>query len=158
MQTTMRIAAAAALALAGVARAEVRTKVIAYTQGDTPLRGFVAWDDAANGKRPGVLVIHEAWGENEHARNQALRLANAGYIGFALDMYGNGKVATHLDDARELKDAGAEVTVIAYPNARHSFTVPDAGKLGMEAVQYDADADRRSWEATVKMFREAFKS
>jgi dienelactone hydrolase len=56
------------------------------------------------------------------------------------------------------QDAGAEVTLIAYPNARHSFTVPDAAKLGMEAVQYDADADRKPWDATIKMFREAFKT
>jgi hypothetical protein len=70
--------AAAFLALAGMAaRAEVKTKVIDYTQGDTPLQGFLAWDDAAEGKRPGVLVVHEWWGLNQHARNQALRLAKA---------------------------------------------------------------------------------
>ncbi len=93
--------AAAFLALAGTAaRAEVKTKVIDYSQGDTALQGFLAWDDAARGKRPGVLVIHEAWGENQHARDQAVRLAEAGYVGFALDMYGKGKVTTHLDDAK----------------------------------------------------------
>jgi dienelactone hydrolase len=37
--------------------------------------------------------------------------------------------------AKELKDAGAKVTVIAYPNAKHSFTNPDADKVGMEALQ-----------------------
>jgi len=46
-----------------------------------------------------VLVVHEWWGHNEHARNQARRLAQAGYVGFALDMYGKGKVATHPKDA-----------------------------------------------------------
>ena len=60
--------------------------------------------------------------------------------------------------AKEMKDAGANVTVIASPNARHSFTVPDAGKHRMEALKYDADADRKSWDATMKMFREAFKT
>jgi len=110
---TTRIAAAALLALVGVARAEVKTKVIDYTQGDTPLQGFLAWDDAAKGKRPGVLVIHEAWGENEHARNQALRLAKAGYVGFALDMHGNGKVATHLDDAKAfMQEASKDSAVL----------------------------------------------
>src|SRR6185369_15803397 len=113
MKRTMRIAAAATLAVVGAARAEVRTKVIDYTEGGTPLRGFLAWDDAAKGKRPGVLVIHEAWGENEHARNQALRLAKAGYVGFALDMYGNGKVATHLDDAKAyMQEASKDAAVL----------------------------------------------
>jgi dienelactone hydrolase len=45
-------------------------------------------------------VVHEWWGHNEHARNQARRLAEAGYVGFALDMYGKGKVAKHPEDAK----------------------------------------------------------
>ena len=88
------------LAIASAAFAEVKTKEVEYKQGDTVLQGFVAWDDAAAGKRPGVLVVHEWWGHNQHARNQAIRLAKAGYVGFALDMYGKGKVATHPQDAQ----------------------------------------------------------
>ena len=91
---------AAAVAFAGAARAEVRTRAIEYSQGDTPLEGFLAWDDSAAGERPGVLVIHEWWGQNQHARNQAVRLARAGYVAFALDMYGKGRVATHPEDAK----------------------------------------------------------
>ena len=91
--------AAALLALTTGVSAAVRTKAVEYRQGDTVLQGFFAWDDAAEGRRPGVLVVHEWWGHNEHARNQAKRLAQAGYVGFALDMYGKGKVATHPKDA-----------------------------------------------------------
>ena len=47
-----------------------------------------------------MLVVHEWWGHNQHARNQAIRLAKAGYVGFALDMYGKGKLATHPEDAQ----------------------------------------------------------
>lgn len=93
------VAMAAWLAMAGAASGEVKTKAIEYKQGDTILQGFFAWDDAKPGKRPGVLVIHEWWGHNEHARNQATRLAEAGYVAFALDMYGKGKLATHPKDA-----------------------------------------------------------
>jgi dienelactone hydrolase len=91
--------AAVLLALTSGVSAAVRTKEVEYRQGDTVLQGFFAWDDAAKGRRPGVLVVHEWWGHNEHARNQAKRLAQAGYVGFALDMYGKGKVATHPKDA-----------------------------------------------------------
>src|SRR6266481_434643 len=91
--------AAALLALTSGVSAAVRTKDVEYRQGDTVLQGFFAWDDAVKGKRPGVLVVHEWWGHNQHARNQAKRLAQAGYVGFALDMYGKGKVATHPKDA-----------------------------------------------------------
>src|SRR5213079_3451062 len=80
--------------------ATVKTRELEYRQGETVLQGFIAWDDAQRGKRPGVLVVHEWWGHNEHARNQARRLAEAGYVGFALDMYGKGKVTTHPQDAQ----------------------------------------------------------
>jgi dienelactone hydrolase len=91
--------AVSACAAATTAMAKVQSKEIEYRQGDTVLQGFLAWDDAAKGKRPGVLVVHEWWGHNAHARAQATRLAKAGYVGFALDMFGKGKVATHPKDA-----------------------------------------------------------
>lgn len=100
MHTRRGIAVVAALlTFASGAAAEVKTQEIDYKQGDTVLQGLIAWDDAAKGQRPGVLVVHEWWGHNEHARNQARRLAEAGYVGFALDLYGKGKVATHPKDA-----------------------------------------------------------
>jgi dienelactone hydrolase len=86
--------------VATAASAEVKTRIIDYKQGDTALQGFLAWDDATPAKRPGVLVVHEWWGHNEHARNSARRLAEAGYVGFALDMFGKGKLATHPDQAQ----------------------------------------------------------
>jgi dienelactone hydrolase len=100
MTRTTLMVAAAALAISGAARAEVKTQEIEYKQGDTVLQGFLAYDDAAKGKRPGVLVVHEWWGQNDHARNAATKLAKAGYVGFALDMFGKGKVTTHPEDAK----------------------------------------------------------
>ncbi len=97
----------AILAARGAA-AEVRTKEITYRQGKTSLQGFFAWDDALKGKRPGVLVIHEWWGLNQHARNQAIRLAKAGYVGFALDLYGKGKVAEHPKDAQAFMEEASK--------------------------------------------------
>jgi len=93
------VAAMVAVA-ATMAAAAVKTRDIEYTQDGTTLHGHIAWDDALKGKRPGVLVVHEWWGLNEHARRQAERLARAGYVALALDMYGNGKVATHPQDAQ----------------------------------------------------------
>ncbi len=91
--------AVAGLTVASAASAEIHTREVEYRQGDTVLQGLIAWGGAAKGTRPGVLVVHEWWGHNEHARNQARRLAEAGYVGFALDLYGKGKVATHPKDA-----------------------------------------------------------
>ena len=84
------------------AHAGIKTSEIKYTVGDQELTGYLAYDDSIKGKRPGVLVVHEWWGHNDHARKRAEMLAGAGYTAFALDMYGTGKVADHPKDAKEM--------------------------------------------------------
>ncbi len=82
--------------------AAVQTKTISYKVGDKEFIGHLAWDDAASGKRPGVLVIHEWWGLNDYARGRTEQLAKLGYVAFACDMYGGGKTAEHPKEAGEL--------------------------------------------------------
>lgn len=89
------------LATATCVHAAVVTEEVSYKDGKTVMKGFIAYDDAIKGKRPGVLVVHEWWGHNEHARNNAKRLAAAGYTALAVDMYGDGKTADHPDKAGE---------------------------------------------------------
>ena len=84
------------------APAAVQTKTVTYQHGELECRGFLAWDDAVEGKRPGVLVVHEWWGLDEYARQRATQLAKLGYIAFAADMYGEGKTADHPDNARQM--------------------------------------------------------
>ena len=97
------VLAAAVLALgAAAAAAEVKTKKVEYKHGDATFVGHLAWDDAVAGKRPGVLVVHEWWGLNAHAKERAEKLAEMGYVAFACDMYGDGKLAAHPDDARKM--------------------------------------------------------
>lgn len=79
---------------------DIQTREVEYQQGGTTLKGFIAYDAARTDRRPGVLVVHEWWGHNEHARNQARRLAEAGYVGFAVDMYGDGRSTAHPDTAQ----------------------------------------------------------
>jgi dienelactone hydrolase len=251
------LAIAAVLVSQAPRGADIKTREVEYRQGSTVLQGFIAWDDAAKGKRPGVLVVHEWWGHNQHARNQARRLAEAGYVGLALDLYGKGKVATHPQDAqalvsevtkdpalvasrfnaaleqlkrdphvdptriaaigycfggavvlnmaragadlgavvsfhgmlatstpaqlgkvkarvlvlaggadpfvppeqveafkKEMEVARARAEVVVYPGTKHGFTNPEAGSYGMDALAYNAEADRESWAAMLKLFRE----
>ena len=79
----------------------MQSRVIPYTYGEMPYEGFVAWDDSVEGKRPGILVVHEWWGLNDYARSRAEQLAALGYVAFAVDMYGKGKVTTHPEKAGE---------------------------------------------------------
>lgn len=85
--------------------AAVKGEEIQYKSGDVSMHGYIAWDDAVKGKRPGVLVVHEWWGHNEYARKRARMLAELGYTALALDMYGEGKQAHHPDDAGKMSTA-----------------------------------------------------
>jgi dienelactone hydrolase len=87
------------LILATQTQASVVGREVSYQAGDTPLKGYLAYDDAVKGKRPGILVVHEWWGHNAYARKRADMLAGLGYTALAVDMYGDGKTADHPDDA-----------------------------------------------------------
>ena len=91
----------AVLAFGSLAEAKVVTKEVPYGHNKVKLVGYLAYDDAAKGKRPGVLVVHEWWGLNEYAKKRARQLAGIGYVAFAVDMYGEGKVTTHPQQAGE---------------------------------------------------------
>lgn len=254
------IAAAGAVALAaGVAPAAVKTEVVEYEADGVKLKGFVAYDDANTDKKPGVLVFPEWWGLNDYAKNRAKQLAEMGYVAFAADLYGDGKVidTAHPKDAMEmvgtlrknqagwraraaaalkqltarpdvdtgkvaaigycfggstalqLAYAGADLKavatfhaalpparpeeakmvkakilvttgaddtaipktaidaftaslfmggvkpeVVAYPGVVHSFTVPEADKVGMANMKYDKAADEDSWKKMKGLFKE----
>jgi dienelactone hydrolase len=72
---------------------------VTYTAGGLTMKGYLAFDDNIAGKRPGILVVHEWWGNDEYAHRRARLLAELGYTALALDMYGEGKIADHPDDA-----------------------------------------------------------
>jgi len=95
----------AMLGSATMAHAEIQTQEIDYLQNGTTLKGYLAYDDTIKGKRPGILVVHEWWGHNKHARNRARMLAKIGYTALAVDMYGNGKTADHPKKAGEFMNA-----------------------------------------------------
>ena len=72
------------------AQARLVTKTVEYHQGNTVLEGYLAYDDAVKGKRPGVLVIHEWTGVNDYVKKRVDQLAALGYVAFAADIYGKG--------------------------------------------------------------------
>jgi len=80
-------------------QAEVVTKEVDYSDGETRMKGYLAYDNSISGERPGVIVVHEWWGHNDYAKRRARMLAELGYSAIALDMYGDGKNASHPKDA-----------------------------------------------------------
>lgn len=95
------------------AHAAVQGKEVSYNANGTTLKGYIAYDDAVKGKRPGILVVHEWWGHNEYARKRARMLAEHGYTALAVDMYGNGKQAHHPDDAQKFSSEVSKNAVLA---------------------------------------------
>ena len=75
---------------AGASRAAIHTETVDYQQGDTTLEGYLAYDDALNGKRPGVLVVHQWKGLGDYEKKRAEMLAELGYVAFCADIYGKG--------------------------------------------------------------------
>ncbi len=94
------VIAALLLSFSGVLSAKVVNETVTYKDGDTQLKGEIYYDDAIEGKRPGILVIHEWWGLNDYAKKRATMLAEMGYVAFAADMYGENKVTSHAKDAK----------------------------------------------------------
>ncbi|MGD9661964.1 MAG: dienelactone hydrolase family protein, partial [Porticoccaceae bacterium] len=68
----------------------IQTRLIEYRDGDTLLEGLLAWDDSITGSRPAVAIAHAWSGRQDFECNKAKKLAELGYVGFALDMFGKG--------------------------------------------------------------------
>ena len=80
----------------------MKTETIQNKDGDVTLVGYLAYDDTKQGKRPGILVMPEAFGLGDHAKKRAERLAELGYVALAGDPYGNGQQAGDLPAAMKL--------------------------------------------------------
>jgi len=100
--TIMLMLAALAAMPATPVRAKIKAKTVKYEHADTVLEGYLAYDDAFKGRRPGVLVLHEWWGLNDYAKLRARQLAQMGYVALAADLYGKGRRAESREEAAGL--------------------------------------------------------
>ncbi|HSW54333.1 MAG TPA: dienelactone hydrolase family protein [Ignavibacteriaceae bacterium] len=86
-------------------KVDVVGQEVEYNSEGTVLKGYLAYDKNIEGKRPGVLVVHEWWGHNDYARQRARMLAELGYTALAVDMFGEGQKADHPEDAQKFASA-----------------------------------------------------
>jgi dienelactone hydrolase len=84
---------------------EVIGKEISYESDSTVMKGYIAHNSELEGKRPGIIVVHEWWGHDDFARKKADELAEMGYVALAVDMYGQGKQAKHPEEAMEFSSS-----------------------------------------------------
>ncbi|WP_437722432.1 dienelactone hydrolase family protein [Sorangium sp. So ce861] len=88
-------------------------------------KAYLSLPKDAKAPIPGLVVIHEWWGLNEHIKHWTDRLAEDGYAALAVDMYG-GKVASTPDDAMAAMKAVDEAKGIEVVRAAHRFLSTDA--------------------------------
>jgi dienelactone hydrolase len=98
----MKLAILMLILVSSVTHAEIIGKVVEYTANNVALKGYLAYDNTLKGKRPAVIVVHEWWGVTDYPKKRAEMLASLGYVAFAVDMYGDGKVADNPGDAQKL--------------------------------------------------------
>jgi len=105
------------------AQAAIVSHAVEYKDGDTALRGFLSYDDQAQGRRPGIVVVHDWTGLNDYAKMRAEQLAALGYVAFAIDMYGNGIVAKDHEEAAQLSGIYRKDRELMRRRAREGYDV-----------------------------------
>ena len=114
-----------------LANAGIVGKEVSYTSDSLTMKGYLVYDDAVKGKRPGILVVHEWWGLNANMRDRAEMLARLGYVALAVDMYGSGKMSEHPDDAGKF----ASEVMSSMPRMKGRFLA------AMECLRRDENVD-----------------
>lgn len=76
-------------------KSDIETREVKYQAGNETMVGFLALPKGMEEGTPGVLVVHEWWGQTDYPRRRARMLAREGYAAFAVDMYGDRKTAKH---------------------------------------------------------------
>lgn len=90
MKPTVLLSIIALVALSQSAFAKIKTEVVEYKDGNTVCEGFLAYDDASDKPRPGVLVVQDWTGLGDYVKGRAQQLAELGYVAFCADIYGKG--------------------------------------------------------------------
>ncbi len=170
---------AALLCLTSAAGAEVKSKVVDYKQGDTPFNaaleilkaspqvdastigaigycfggGVVLTEVREGADLQAVATFHGALKTDLPAKPGTVKPRILVMTGEADPMVTADQVQAF---RKEMTDAGAKFEIISYPGAKHGFTNPDAGKAGMDALAYNADADKKSWAAMLATFKQVF--
>jgi len=113
IEGSVKAAALLLVLTAGCACAKLVTRTVDYADAQgTALEGYVVYDDAKTGPRPGVIVVHDWRGLTEYTKTRADMLAQLGYLAFAADIYGKGvHLATVPEFAQEIVPYKADRTL-----------------------------------------------
>ena len=78
------------------------SNTVGYLDGDVHLEAFFAFDDAIEDRRPAVMINHAWGGRDGFVAEKAKKIAELGYVGFAVDMYGKGILGSGVEENAKL--------------------------------------------------------
>jgi dienelactone hydrolase len=87
------------LAASFAASAAPRADKISWSDGGKNFDGYLVWDDASKAPRPGLLMVPNWYGVNDHAVAKAKTLAGKDYVILLADVYGRGVRPANPDEA-----------------------------------------------------------
>ncbi len=115
----------------------IALKALEYKDADATLEGYLGFDDAVKGKRPGVLVIHDWMGVGPYIEKRVGQLAALGYIALAADIYGKGVRPKSMEEAADLANRYKADRALMRSRAR----------AGLKALQANTLADTKRMAA-----------
>jgi len=78
---------------------QITTETVTYTDKDGfSMIGYIAYNPTISSLQKAVLIVHHFAGRDEYINSRAEQFARAGYVGFALDVYGNGAIGKNLQE------------------------------------------------------------
>ena len=111
-----------------------------YYLHDEEFHGFLAYDETQEAPQPAVLIAHDWSGRNQFAQDKALTLAEMGYIGFALDLYGLGRQGTTIDEKMALMQPLANDRRLLRTRMRAAYdaliAMPEVDNTRVAAIGY----------------------
>lgn len=109
----------------------IQTRMIEYQHAGNTYEGMLAWDDSAGGPRPGVAIAHAWGGRSEFEQDKAVALAQLGYAGFALDVFGKGVRG----------DGKEQCSALIAPFLEDRPALQALAKLGLEVMGQQPEVD-----------------
>jgi dienelactone hydrolase len=112
----------------------IRTEKLVHDHKGSSLEAVVAYPDT-DSVAPGIMIFSDWSGRGPHAEDVAQRLAALGYVGFAADMYGDGRRGSSKEENTELMNSVASDRAFlqdrlnAICDKMASLPEVDAGKL-----------------------------
>ena len=118
----------------------IATRKVDYDHNGTALEGVLAFDESQSGPRPTVLVSHAWAGRTDYEIGFAKKLAELGYAGFALDLYGKGVTGSSTEENQKLMTPFMEDRAMLQSRLHHIIDVvkdlPEADENNIAAIGF----------------------